>query len=124
MTVMFGNDEVKKAYLQSIAEVKADMQPSEVFAQLAEEAAELSQAASKTARILRGVNPTPVTLSESIDNVEEELADVELCVDILQKAMGEDDITMRVKMAEIKLAKLDRWIHRLREANKTEEPNE
>lgn len=44
--------------------------------QLAEEATELAQAALKAARILRGENPTPVTLAQARDKITEEFTDV------------------------------------------------
>ena len=47
--------------------------------QLAEEAAELSQAALKLARVLRGENPTPVTQEEAEKHLIEEYTDVWLC---------------------------------------------
>lgn len=47
--------------------------------QLAEEAAELSYAALKLARIIRGENPTPVTEVEAWENVIEEFTDVSMC---------------------------------------------
>lgn len=47
--------------------------------QLAEEAAELAQAALKAARILRGDNPTPVTLKEAEEHLVEEYTDVYQC---------------------------------------------
>lgn len=47
--------------------------------QLAEEAAELSHAALKAARIERGENPTPVTLKEAEKNLTEEYTDVITC---------------------------------------------
>lgn len=47
--------------------------------QLAEEACELGQAALKTARILRGENPTPVTYEAAIYNLREEYTDVIQC---------------------------------------------
>lgn len=47
--------------------------------QLAEEAAELSQAALKLARVLRGENPTPVTSEEAWDHMAEEYTDVYQC---------------------------------------------
>lgn len=47
--------------------------------QLAEEAAELTQAALKYARILRNENPTPVTEMEAYNNVMEEYTDVIQC---------------------------------------------
>lgn len=51
----------------------------ELLAQLAEEAAELSKAALKLRRALDGKNPTPVSPSEALRNVREEMADVLLC---------------------------------------------
>ena len=47
--------------------------------QLAEEAAELAQAALKYSRILRGENPTPVTEEEASVKVIEEYTDVIHC---------------------------------------------
>ena len=47
--------------------------------QLAEEAAELSQAALKLARVLRGENPTPVTELEAWKHLVEEYTDVYQC---------------------------------------------
>lgn len=49
-----------------------------VYEQLAEEAAELAQAASKCARILRNENPTPVTWTEAHANLIEEYTDVKV----------------------------------------------
>ena len=47
--------------------------------QLAEEAAELSQAALKLARVLRGENPTPVTKEAAWKHLVEEYTDVYQC---------------------------------------------
>ncbi len=47
--------------------------------QLAEECAELSHAALKTARILRKENPTPATYEDSMKSVQEEFSDVYQC---------------------------------------------
>ena len=52
---------------------------AELLAQLAEEAAELSQAALKLRRVLDGRNPTPVTEAEATLHLQEELTDVLLC---------------------------------------------
>ena len=53
---------------------------SERLAQLAEEAAELAQAALKYRRALDGVNPTPVTREQAYDNLDEEVTDVLTCL--------------------------------------------
>ena len=47
--------------------------------QMAEEAAELAQAALKLARIKRGENPTPVTEEEAWKHLVEEYTDVYQC---------------------------------------------
>lgn len=55
--------------------------------QLAEESAELAQAALKMARKLRNENPTPKTHADCVSNLQEEIADVELCISILPAAL-------------------------------------
>lgn len=53
--------------------------PAAMLEQLAEEAAELSKACLKLARIIRAENPTPVTKDQAVDNVIEEYTDVIQC---------------------------------------------
>lgn len=77
--------------------------------QLAEEAAELSKAALKVARIIRKENPTPVTYEQAIANLEEEeAADVRNC---LRVVCGELDIITIGTEA----LKMRRWAERLAE---------
>lgn len=78
--------------------------------QLAEEAAELAQAALKLARVTRGVNPTPVSREHAFDALVEELADVKLCVNVLESAYGNIDTEGTVAV------KYQRWLHRLSKA--------
>ena len=52
---------------------------------LAEECTELAQAALKTARVLRGENPTPTTLDEAVNHLAEEMADVEIMMSAVQR---------------------------------------
>lgn len=80
-----------------------------ILEQLAEEAAELAQAALKYARILRGENPTPVTKTEALQNLIEEKADVAICLTVL----GEKISMERAKEYLVKKAKEERWLHRL-----------
>lgn len=54
-----------------------------MYEQLAEEAAELAKAALKSARIIRGENPTPVTEHEASEAIKEECTDVMVCLDEL-----------------------------------------
>lgn len=81
--------------------------------QAAEEAAELAQACLKLARIYRGENPTPVTEDKATSNLEEEAADVYLCLSALNEVgynLSFDALYDRMS------AKLDRWAQRLEEA--------
>lgn len=79
--------------------------------QLAEEAAELSQAVLKVARVIRGENPTPVGYCEAVDNLKEEVADVRNCLKVLS-----DDFDLITDAEEA--AKLNRWLDRLKAAGK------
>ena len=53
---------------------------AEILAQTGEEAAELAQAALKLRRALTGENPTPKSIAECLDDLQEEFADVLVCV--------------------------------------------
>lgn len=66
--------------MDDIEYISTHLSRCEILAQLAEDAAELSQAALKMRRALSGVNPTPVTEAEAWDNLVEEHADVSLCL--------------------------------------------
>ena len=79
--------------------------------QTAEECAELSHACLKEARRLRGENPTPCTAEECKAAIMEEMADVALCLDMLDNS----DYVLDPIIAK---AKLDRWSRRLDEAGK------
>lgn len=76
--------------------------------QLAEEAAELSQAALKVARIIRGDNPTPVGYAQALDHLQEEVGDVRVCLNVLKDAFP---CVMNTEATE--QAKFNRWVDRL-----------
>lgn len=80
-----------------------------VYEQLAEEAAELAQAALKCARILRGENPTPITWSDAYENLVEERMDVLACLDELDVSV---DFAIYTK-------KMERWKNRIQAVNQT-----
>lgn len=61
------------------SEIVKKIGESEVLTQLAEEAAELAQAALKLRRAMDGKNPTPKTEDECRWNLAEEYNDVILC---------------------------------------------
>lgn len=75
--------------------------------QLAEEAAELSHAALKLARIVRRENPTPVTYNNAKAALVEEIGDVRLCLLTLEEKYG----LFKTKHNEYE--KKNRWFLRL-----------
>lgn len=91
--------------------VREKLEYSELLAQLAEEAAELAQAALKLRRALSKTNPTPVSVGEAVDNVLDELADVAVCVDAL-RFNGPTESRRIAGIAEVKMS---RWATRLTE---------
>ena len=82
---------------------------SEILAQIAEEASELSQAALKLRRAITKTNPTPVGTAEAANLLEEEYADVQLCVEQLSEIYRPREAVVRVWKA----TKLKRWKERL-----------
>lgn len=83
--------------------------------QLAEECSELAQAALKTARKYRGENPTPKTIDECYDALQEEIADVMLCMSEYLDCKGPNYLNCVTLM---KLKKHKRWEQRLKEDGK------
>ena len=64
-----------------MTEIAEKVPQAEILSQLAEEACELGHAALKLRRVLTGENPTPVTRDEAMAMLEEEIADVAVCLD-------------------------------------------
>ena len=79
---------------------------SEVLAQLAEEAAELAQAALKLRRALGGPNPTRVSVEEAREALIEEAADVDLCMDLLEGGVLKGSALASAVIGDVKLR---RW---------------
>lgn len=88
--------------------VRAETPATEQLALLAEEAAELAQAALKLRRALDNVNPTPVKPSDALENLKEEVADVCLQFDILMLDINSPEHRTR------KQNKLQRWVDRIK----------
>lgn len=80
---------------------------AEILAQMAEESAELAQAALKLRRVIDGTNPTPVSEEEAKAAIIEELSDVALCCKLLN--IRPSYYTMQNK--------LNRWRKRLEARN-------
>lgn len=81
----------------------------EALAQLAEEAAELAQAALKMRRAITGKNPTPKSVEECQAALMEEMADVAVCAAQLGYLDGPPGMQIGVIMAR----KAKRWQERL-----------
>jgi NTP pyrophosphatase (non-canonical NTP hydrolase) len=92
--------------------------PSEILAQMAEEGAELVQAALKLRRAIDKKNPTPKSVSECSDNLTEEFADVLVCLTVFAEAFDVDFDSLMDEIGDIGEAKMKRWAERLEEANK------
>ncbi len=75
---------------------------------LAEECTELAHACLKLARKQRGENPTPTTILQCVKDIHEEIADVELCIEVLACAKWYDN----ERCTNIFYDKLKRWLTR------------
>lgn len=87
---------------------------SEILAQLAEESAELGQAALKMRRVLDGKNPTPVGYAQALKDLNEEIADVTLCIDLISCVNFN-------QVNATRSWKLKRWTSRLLESRRKED---
>lgn len=83
-------------------EIKKNLTPESTFELGCEECCELGQAFAKLARVMRQENPTPVTLEEALNNVEEEFVDI-LLVAIVARVPVNEDLLER---------KINRWYDR------------
>lgn len=81
--------------------------------QTAEECSELAQACLKLARFMRGENPTPKPPEEIFENIYEEVADVQICIDELDVDLG--------RVAHWKDFKVQRMKQRIKEWRKDRE---
>lgn len=90
--------------------IQSRLSKPEILCQLAEEAAELAQAALKLRRALDGTNPTPVSKDAAAEALLEEFADVTLCGRLLLSKEQTDE------MKAIRKRKQARWVARLKAA--------
>lgn len=93
--------------------VRNRLDQNELLTQLAEEAAELSQAALKLRRANMNINPTTKSVEEAYNNLLEEMADVRVCV----KALHLDNIGIDMMLDDIAGKKMARWAERLKGEN-------
>lgn len=94
---------------ERITYIAEHIKAAALLEQLAEECAELGKAALKYARIIRGENPTPITLVEAHDALTEEVGDVILVARVLkEQGVAFDNNAMAEHKAR-------RWVARIRE---------
>ena len=97
--------------------IAANLSEEDILCQIAEEAAELAQAALKLRRAITGTNPTPVTAEKAADNLIEEYGDtVVACVAYFMKHNLID--RKYVDVLEHSNPKYSRWAQRIKEGKK------
>lgn len=87
-----------------------------VLEMLGEEGSEMTHASLKWARQLRGENPTPKTEEECRDALLEEMADVQLMIDLLTMSGIIGDAEIRTRMGK----KMLRWLDRMEAYHESE----
>ena len=100
-------------YIDKLDNIFCKIKKEAVLAQLIEEAGELIQASAKQLRIMRRANPTPITCKENIKKLEEEIADVQLCIDLTLYSLNGNRLKTEKEIKLIKRQKLSRWLERL-----------
>lgn len=81
----------------------------DLLIQLAEEASELAQAATKYYRVTHGANPSPVPVQDARNALIEEIADVNVAADAVRRKMG----ISCDEIAEVEDTKIERWRRRV-----------
>lgn len=98
--------------------IASRLSQEDILCQLAEEAAELSQAALKLRRAITGTNPTPIPEEAAIDNLFTELTDVMLAREAYFESYTKDKRHLTPPddyVRAIADVKLRRWVERLKE---------
>ena len=93
----------------------------DVVLQIAEEAAELSAAAAKYVRVLRGINPSPVSCTKACEKTAEEIADVLVALNVFGAIRIDSEhmrITVDSRIFETMREKTARWAARIRESQR------
>lgn len=92
--------------IEKQAYIREHIGNTDLLIQIGEECAELSQAIFKLIRKINQSNPTPKTVDEINRDIEEELTDVQLCIDVIGGCY--------LNHSQYG-AKLDRWVERIRD---------
>jgi NTP pyrophosphatase (non-canonical NTP hydrolase) len=100
---------MKNEISAQILYIQNRLSQSAILMQLAEESSEVSQAALKLARIYQAENPTPVTQTEAVQKLHEELADFLVSLNCLMNIDFD-------KIEKIEERKIGRWVERLEQS--------
>ena len=101
--------------------IAANLSDEDILCQIAEEAAELAQAALKLRRAITQTNPTPVSDEEAVDSIIEEYADTIGAFEIWAAKCGGDGVRLvGYDLAEIIDAKYARKVKQIKEGKKHE----
>ena len=93
-----------------------NLSDEDILCQIAEEAAELAQAALKLRRAITQTNPTPVSDEEAVDSIIEEYADTIGAFEIWAAKCGGDGVRLvGYDLAEIIDAKYARKVKQIKE---------
>lgn len=105
--------------MNNLEYIAANLSDEDILCQIAEEAAELAQAALKIRRVITGTNPTPVSEEKAVDSLIEEYADTIGAFEIWAAKCGGDGVQIvGADIGEIIDKKYSRWAKRIREAEK------
>lgn len=115
---MTNNHKQGAELMNDLRYITENISRSEILAQLAEEASELSQTALKMRRAEDGSNPTPMSTNNGRLALLQEWAGVNLCAMVLSET-GLDLGTYETQV--IIESKANRWANRLSERNKNQE---
>ena len=97
--------------------IAANLSEEDILCQIAEEVAELAQAALKLRRAITGTNPTPVSVDEALHNLHEEIIDVSLAEKVYFEQNKYELVGASGLIAN---GKAYRWAQRIKEGKKHE----
>ncbi|MBR2434837.1 MAG: hypothetical protein IKB22_05135 [Lentisphaeria bacterium] len=113
---------MSKSFVKNAMYIASQLSEEDALCQIAEEAAELAQAALKLRRAITGTNPTPKSRAEAIANLLEEVVDVDVSLAVWMAYPNKDiDYTGKKEQTS---AKFERWASRIRAKNNTKEGGE
>lgn len=105
--------------MNNLEYIAANLSDEDILCQIAEEAAELAQAALKLRRVITGTNPTLFSDEEAIDSLIEEYADTIGSFEVWAAKCGGDGVRIvGADVAEIIDEKYDRWVKRIKDGKK------